>query len=141
MTNTPGGGTRKPPRSTAPKTASSRSTSPTVVKTEARVVQSSTVTNVGPINTMALVGFILAIASVVISITAIPAVILSHIGMRQIKEKGEPGHGFALAGIIVGYCVIGLWAFVFVVMILYFIFFILLFGGIFAASTPYWGVA
>lgn len=137
------------PRSNAPKSTRSAASKPTstpaskpaVVTTEARAVQSSTVTHVGPINTMALVGFILSIASIVVSITAVPGVILSHIGLKQTKEKGEPGHGFALAGVIVGYCVIGLWALVFVVMVLYVIFFIILFGGIFAASSPYWRVA
>lgn len=145
MANTPAGGTGKPPRSNAPKSSGSvvsrpspnRESSPSSVAAEARVIQSSTVTYVGPINTMALVGFILSIAAVFVSVTAIPGVILSHVGMKQIKEKGEPGRGFALAGIIVGYCVIGLWALVVVILVLYFIFFFLLFGGLMAVSSPY----
>jgi hypothetical protein len=60
------------------------------------------------LNTMALVGFILSLCGLISGITAIPGVVLSHIGLSQIKRTGESGRGFALAGIIVGYCIIGL---------------------------------
>ena len=61
-----------------------------------------------PLNTMALVGFILSVSGVATGITIIPGIVLSHIGMSQIKRTGESGRGFALAGIIVGYCLLGL---------------------------------
>ena len=61
-----------------------------------------------PLNTMALVGFILSLSGVATGITVIPGIVLSHIGMSQIKRTGESGRGFALAGIIVGYCLLGL---------------------------------
>jgi peptidyl-prolyl cis-trans isomerase B (cyclophilin B) len=61
-----------------------------------------------PLNTMALVGFILSVSGVATGITLIPGIVLSHIGMSQIKRTGESGRGFALAGLIVGYCVLGL---------------------------------
>lgn len=61
-----------------------------------------------PLNTMALVGFILSLSSVAVGITLIPGIVLSHIGFSQIKRTGESGRGFALAGIIVGYCLLGL---------------------------------
>lgn len=61
-----------------------------------------------PLNTMALVGFILSLSSVAVGITLIPGIVLSHIGFSQIKSSGESGRGFALAGIVVGYCLLGL---------------------------------
>jgi hypothetical protein len=60
-----------------------------------------------PLNIMALIGFILSVSGVVVGITVIPGIVLSHIGMSQIKRTGESGRGFALAGIIVGYCLLG----------------------------------
>jgi peptidyl-prolyl cis-trans isomerase B (cyclophilin B) len=61
-----------------------------------------------PLNTMALVGFILSLSAVATGITLIPGIVLSHIGFSQIKRTGESGRGFALAGIIVGYCLLAL---------------------------------
>lgn len=61
-----------------------------------------------PLNTMALVGFILSLSGVATGITLIPGIVLSHIGFSQIKRTGESGRGFALAGIIVGYCLLAL---------------------------------
>lgn len=46
-------------------------------------------------NTMALVGFVMSFFNCTIGL------ILSIIGMNQIKKTGEPGKGFALAGIII----------------------------------------
>ena len=61
-----------------------------------------------PLNTMALVGFILSLCGLISGITAIPGIVLSHIGLSQIKRTGESGRGFAVAGLIVGYCLVGL---------------------------------
>lgn len=124
------GQTPKPPRSNSP-----RSASPRVVKSEARVVETTTVNaHSGPLNTMALVGFIMSMVGIVFTVTAIPGVILSHIGLKQIKATGEPGHGFALAGIIVGYCVIGITALAVIVLIVTSIIMLFVFGGLLWAS-------
>ena len=48
-----------------------------------------------PSNTMALVGFVMSFFNCIVGL------ILSIIGMSQIKKTGEPGKGFALAGIII----------------------------------------
>ena len=48
-----------------------------------------------PSNTMALVGFVMSFFNCVVGL------IFSIIGMSQIKKTGEPGNGFALAGIII----------------------------------------
>ena len=59
-------------------------------------------------NTYALIGFILSVLGFFTFITAIPGVILSHMGLKQIRATGEAGHGLAVAGLVIGYCVIGL---------------------------------
>lgn len=46
-------------------------------------------------NTMALVGFVMSFFNGLVGL------ILSIIGMSQIKKTGEPGKGYALAGIII----------------------------------------
>ena len=48
-----------------------------------------------PSNTMALVGFVMSFFNCIVGL------IFSIIGMSQIKKTGEPGKGFALAGIII----------------------------------------
>ena len=53
----------------------------------------------------------LAIASMIISILGFGPIgaIMGHIARRQIRERGEQGDGFALAGIIVGWVTTGIW--------------------------------
>jgi hypothetical protein len=80
-----------------------------------------------PLNTMALVGFILSLSGVATGITLIPGIVLSHIGMSQIKRTGESGRGFALAGLIVGYCLLGLSVLAVIVVVALAILFPLLF--------------
>ena len=86
-----------------------------------------------PLNIMALVGFILSVAGLATGITVIPGIVLSHIGMSQIKRTGESGRGFALAGLIVGYCLVGLSVLAVIVIVLLAILFPLVFLGFFAA--------
>ena len=52
---------------------------------------------------------VLAIVSLVASIIgfSLIGVITGHIGLGQIKRTGAPGHGIALAGVIIGYVYIG----------------------------------
>ena len=53
----------------------------------------------------------LAIASMIVSIMGFGPVgaVMGHIARKQIRERNEQGDGFALAGIIVGWVVTGLW--------------------------------
>lgn len=60
------------------------------------------------LNTMALVGFILSVSAFFFGITAIPGVVLGHIGLSQIKKTGEQGRGLGIAALAVGYAMIGL---------------------------------
>jgi hypothetical protein len=48
-------------------------------------------------NTLAIVGFVLGF------VVSLGAVIVSHIALHQIKQTGEGGRGFAIAGLILGY--------------------------------------
>lgn len=55
----------------------------------------------------------LAVASLIcglFGITAIPAVILGHKARRQIRQTGERGAGMAIAGQVLGWTTIGLFA-------------------------------
>jgi hypothetical protein len=53
----------------------------------------------------------LAIASMITAIIGLGpvAAIMGHVARRQIRERGEQGDGFALAGIIVGWVTTGIW--------------------------------
>jgi Domain of unknown function (DUF4190) len=53
----------------------------------------------------------LAIASMIMAILGFGpiAAIMGHIARTQIRERGEQGDGFALAGIIVGWVTTGIW--------------------------------
>jgi uncharacterized membrane protein len=46
-----------------------------------------------------LVGFVLILPVV----GSIAGVIMGHISLKQIKDRGERGRGMALAGVIIGY--------------------------------------
>ena len=78
-----------------------------MTNTPATKTTTSTIST-SPLNTMALVGFILSVSGVATGITIIPGIVLSHIGFSQIKRTGESGRGFAVAGLVVGYCLLGL---------------------------------
>jgi len=86
-----------------------------------------------PLNTMALVGFILSLSGVATGITLIPGIVLSHIGFSQIKRTGESGRGFALAGIIVGYCLLALSVLAVMVVVILVIVFPLIFVNAFSS--------
>lgn len=87
-----------------------------------------------PLNTMALVGFILSLCGLVSGITAIPGVVLSHIGLSQIQRTGESGRGFAVTGLVVGYCLIGLSVLAGVLIVLFAILIPLMVAGSLAST-------
>jgi len=64
----------------------------------------------------------LAVASLIcglFGITAVPAVILGHRALRQIRVTGEPGRGMAKAGLIMGWSVIGLFTLLIMLAVLF----------------------
>jgi hypothetical protein len=75
---------------------------------------------VPPTNNLALISLVAGIASFVILpvIGAIIAVVTGHIARGQIKRTGESGSGMALAGLILGYVHLALFAIVLVLLII-----------------------
>ena len=59
-------------------------------------------------NTMAIVSLILSLVGLVTGITAPIGAVLGHMARKQIRETGEEGDGLALAGIIIGWVLTGL---------------------------------
>jgi hypothetical protein len=60
-------------------------------------------------NTMAIISLVLSLAGILTGITAPVGAILGHVARKQIRERGEQGEGLAMAGIIVGWIVTGLY--------------------------------
>jgi hypothetical protein len=56
-----------------------------------------------PTNGLALAGMICALAGFVTCISFPVGAILGHVGLKQIRQTGEQGEGFAKTGIIVGW--------------------------------------
>ncbi|QWT22987.1 DUF4190 domain-containing protein [Subtercola sp. PAMC28395] len=68
-------------------------------------------------NVLAIVAFALSF------VVPLAAIVTGHIALGQIKRTGEQGHGFALAGTIIGYALTGL---ALIMVIAYVAFFIVL---------------
>jgi hypothetical protein len=62
-----------------------------------------------PNNPMAIVSLVLSLVGIACGLTAPVGAILGHVARRQIRQRGEGGAGMALAGIIVGWIVTGLY--------------------------------
>jgi hypothetical protein len=60
-------------------------------------------------NTMAIVSLVLSLAGLLTAITAPIGAILGHVARKQIRERGEQGEGLAMAGIIVGWILTGIY--------------------------------
>ena len=82
-------------------------------------------------NILAIIGLVASCVAVFLPITAIAGIVMGHIGLSQIKRTGENGHGMALAAVIVGYCLAGLWV---LFIIAYIIFIVVLVG--YASTNP-----
>ena len=64
-----------------------------------------------PTNTMAILSLVFSLVGLLTyGFTGIVGVILGHVARSQVKRTGEQGAGLALAGLIVGYALIGLFA-------------------------------
>jgi hypothetical protein len=74
----------------------------TVVKAEVVKEESSKT------NALAITGFVFSLVSFLFTIFAIPGLIVSIIGLSQIKKTGEDGKGLAIAGIIISAIVLAL---------------------------------
>ena len=79
---------------------------PTIVVVRAatrrrRRIESGELVLVDRTNTLAVLGFVLAF------FVSVPAVIVSHIALSQIRRTNERGWGLAVAGLFLGYAVVG----------------------------------
>jgi hypothetical protein len=54
-------------------------------------------------NGLAVAALVCGIATFVVGLTFIPAIICGHLARRQIRRTGERGDGMALGGLILGY--------------------------------------
>jgi len=63
-----------------------------------------------PTNTLAIVSLVCSALGLTTGITAIAGVICGHLALGQISRSGEQGRGLAIAGIVIGYAVIVLFA-------------------------------
>lgn len=61
-----------------------------------------------PTNSLAIASLICSLAGLVVGISAPVGAILGHIARKQIRERGEQGEGMAMAGIIVGWVLTGI---------------------------------
>ena len=80
-------------------------------------------------NGFCIAGFICALATVLMGVGLVPALILSIVGLVQVKKSGQKGKGFAIAGIIIPIAVMLIAT---ICVILYFVFII---AGAAIAST------
>ena len=63
-----------------------------------------------PTNGLAIAALVCGVGGFFIGLTFIPAIICGHLARRQIRQTGEQGAGLALAGIILGYVGVALFA-------------------------------
>lgn len=61
-----------------------------------------------PTNAMAIAALVCSLAGIFTCISAPVGAILGHVARRQIRERGEGGDGMALAGVVVGWILTGL---------------------------------
>ena len=93
-----------------------------------------------PNNTMAVVSLVTGLGSFIAHLIpfvggltlAVVAIVTGHMALGQIKRTGEPGRGFAIWGLVIGYVHVGLLA---LFLIFFFGFFLALIGGLFAATA------
>lgn len=88
-----------------------------------------------PNNTLAIIGMVASIFGVVSSffIAGVAGIVMGHIALKQIRERGERGEGMAKAALWVGYIGTALWVLFWVVYVLFFV--IILGGAFFAAGV------
>jgi hypothetical protein len=60
-------------------------------------------------NTLAIVSLVCSLAGLVTVISAPVGAVLGHVARKQIRQRGEQGEGMAMAGIIVGWVLTGLY--------------------------------
>jgi hypothetical protein len=70
-------------------------------------------------NGFAIASLVCSLAGFAWGVTAILGVVFGHLARGQIRQTGQGGDGLALAGLIIGYVFIGLFAFVILLIIFF----------------------
>ncbi len=86
-----------------------------------------------PNNTLAIIALVASIFGFVSSIfiAGIAGIVMGHIALKQIRERGERGEGMAKGALWVGYIGTALWVLFWIVYVLIFV---LILGGAFFAA-------
>ena len=63
-----------------------------------------------PTNGLTIAALVCGVGGFFIGLSFIPAIICGHLARRQIRQTGEQGAGLALAGILLGYVGVALFA-------------------------------
>ena len=59
-------------------------------------------------NSLAIAAFVCGVVEFAVPPACVAAIILGHMGRRQIRQTGEAGHGLATAGVVLGYLFLAL---------------------------------
>jgi hypothetical protein len=88
-----------------------------------------------PTNGLAVAAMIVSIVSLVVcgGLTGPVGAIMGHVARRQVRDRGEQGDGFALAGIIIGWIATAIFA---AIIIFYVLFFAAIFATAGSIDTP-----
>ncbi|MCU1595072.1 MAG: hypothetical protein JWO12_2464 [Frankiales bacterium] len=78
-------------------------------------------------NGFAIASLVCSLAGFAWGVTAVLGVVFGHVARSQIRQTGQGGGGLALAGLIIGYAFLALFAFVLLVIVL------------FVGSFAFWG--
>jgi hypothetical protein len=75
-----------------------------------------------PTNTLAIIAFVISF------FVSIAGIICGHLALKQIRETGEPGREFAIAGLVIGYVMTGIFVLVMIVWAVMMVFYLIFFG-------------
>jgi hypothetical protein len=89
-----------------------------------------------PTNNLAIAAMVVALVSLIsCPLIGAVAVYLGNRARTEIRASGEDGDGMALAGVIVGWCAVGLSALLVLVMVAYFGFFAVMLASLAGTSA------
>jgi hypothetical protein len=76
-----------------------------------------------PTNGFAVASLVLGILIIISwGFTGILALIFGYVARKQIRERGQSGDGMAIAGIVLGWVAVGIWAIILIIWMIYSVF-------------------
>ena len=91
-----------------------------------------------PTNPLAIISLVASCVGLIFPLGYVAGIIMGHIALHQIKQTGEQGRGLALAGVIVGYCLLGVFLLLLALYVLLIVG-IVVWGAGAASSAPNFG--